>query len=72
MNELINEIKECYDEELIDNKKYSSLIEIAEKHECEQAAKIFKDLADEEYSHAQILHELKMTLEEKIKEEIDE
>lgn len=68
MNELINEINECYDEEIIDNKKYSSLIEIAEKYECEQAAKIFKDLAHEEYTHAQLLHELKITLEEKIKE----
>ena len=72
MNELINEINECYNEEIIDNKKYSSLVEIAQKYECEQAAKIFKDLAHEEYTHSQLLHDLKLNLEAKIKEEINE
>lgn len=64
-DQIIASINDCYDEELNDNKKYSDLSDFANKNGCTQAAKIFKDLAHEEYTHACILHSLKTYIEGK-------
>lgn len=58
-DQIIASINECYEEELNDNKKYKDLSEFANKNGELEAAKILKDLAREEYTHACILHSLK-------------